>query len=192
VVVEVDPELARAEPDEEVQDLLQASAGPNLGVDYLPGSFTYDPAADAVDPDEAAAVVWFDALVENVDRSWRNPNLLAWHGRLWCIDHGAALWFAHDWTRRASAPTRPYAHVTDHVLLVAAGPVDEADRRLAPLLGTAVLEDAVAAVPEAWLVPAADLATADDVRAAYVEVLSARLASREAWVPALEVARARV
>src|SRR6185312_2462710 len=96
VVAYVDPELGRAEPDPEIQDLLVASAGPNLGVDFLPGSLPFNAAADpAVDPDLAADIVWFDALVTNVDRTARNPNLLWWHGRLWLIDHGAALYFHH-------------------------------------------------------------------------------------------------
>lgn len=192
VVIDLDPELARAEPDQEVQDLLRASAGRNLGVDYLPGSFTLDPSADAVAPDEAAAVVWFDALVQNVDRSWRNPNLLSWHGRMWCIDHGAALWFAHNWPSRASAPTRPYAQVDEHVLLATAGPLDEADRRLAPLVTSGALEEAVGAVPDEWLADEPGFDGPDDVRTAYLDVLGERLARRDAWVPALEAARGRV
>jgi hypothetical protein len=97
VLVELDPRMARTEPDQEVQDLLRASAGINLGVDYLPGSLGFDPAVDAVAPETAAGVVWFDVLTLNVDRSWRNPNLLRWHGQMWLIDHGAALYFHHNW-----------------------------------------------------------------------------------------------
>ena len=108
VLVDVDPVLGRAEPDEEVQDLLRASPGLNLGIDYLPGALGFDPDAHTVDADLASRVLWFDALVGNVDRSWRNPNLLLWHRRLWLIDHGAALVFHHDWPRAATAAERPY------------------------------------------------------------------------------------
>src|SRR5687768_5678145 len=101
VTIEINPLLARAEPDQEVQDLLRASAGTNLGVDYLPRSLGFDPAVDSVDPTTAATVVWFDAWVLNVDRSWRNPNLLRWHDEMWLIDHGAALYFAHNWPSAA-------------------------------------------------------------------------------------------
>ncbi len=189
VVVELDPELARAEPDAEIQDLLRASPGPNLGVDYLPGSLGLDPAADEVDPAEAATVVWFDALVDNVDRSWRNPNLLRWHGRTWLIDHGAALWFHHDWRGRDRAAGRRYSQVAEHVLLGAAGPLPEADAALAPRVTPAVLEAAVAAVPDAWLAGEPGFDGVADLRAAYAGVLTDRLGRRDAWVPPLEEAR---
>jgi len=189
VVVTLDPELARAEPDPEIQDLLHASGGDNLGVDYLPGSLGLDPSADPIDPAEAAAVVWFDALISNVDRSWRNPNLLRWHGRTWLIDHGAALFFHHDWPRRDRAATRPYREVAEHVLLGAAGSLGEADAALAPRLTRDVLRAAAAVVPGGWLAGEPGFDDPDAVRAAYVEVLGARLAQRDAWVPALEEAR---
>jgi hypothetical protein len=192
VLLTVDPAMSRAEPDEEVQDLLRASAGLNLGVDFLPGSLGFDPSADPVDAGTAAAVVWFDALVHNVDRSWRNPNLLRWHGRMWLIDHGASLWFHHDWSRREAAATRPYGQVSDHVLLRCASSVADADTTLAPLLDDPALRAATAAVPDAWLADEPGFASPEAVRDAYVEVLAARLAQRETWVPPLEDARARV
>jgi len=192
VVVQVDPEMSRAEPDEEVQDLLRASAGTNLGVDYLPRALALDPAADEVDPADAAAVVWFDAFIQNVDRSWRNPNLLTWHRKTWLIDHGAALYFAHNWAGRASAAAKPYAQITEHVLLPSAGSLLEADARLAPLVTASALEEAVRVVPDEWLADEPGFGSADAVRQAYLDVLAARLGSRDPWVPALEVARARV
>jgi hypothetical protein len=192
VVIHVDPLLARAEPDQEVQDLLRASAGANLGVDYLPRSLGFEPAADGVDPAVAARVVWFDAWVLNVDRSWRNPNLLRWHGDMWLIDHGAALYFAHNWPNRAAAATRTYDQVADHVLLPAAGPLAEADETLVPGVTPEGVQAATAAVPDEWLVDEPGFDTPDDVRAAYVEVLLQRLEQRSAWVPQLEVARAAV
>jgi hypothetical protein len=190
VLVELDPLLGRAEPDQEVQDLLRASAGTNLGVDYLPGSLGFDPAVDAIDPAEAAVVVWFDALVQNVDRSWRNPNILRWHGRLWLIDHGAALYFAHAWERRAGAATRPYTHIDEHVLLPVAGSILDADARLADRLDDALLRAALSAVPDEWLTDEPGFSSPDEVRDAYAEVLTSRLAERAAWLPQLEVARA--
>lgn len=192
VVVALDPELGRVEPDQEVQDLLRASAGANLGMDYLPGAFGFDVTVDPLEPETAAAVVWFDALVQNVDRSWRNPNLLRWHGAVWLIDHGAALYFHHDWSRRASAAARPYAQVADHVLLPVAASITAADARLAPLLTASALAEAAAAVPDEWLADEPGFAAPDEVRAAYAEILGERLARPDLWVAPLEDARARV
>ena len=190
VLVEVDPRLGATEPDQEVQDLLRASAGLNLGVDYLPGSLGFDAAVDPVDARTAAAVVWFDALVHNVDRSWRNPNLLRWHGDMWLIDHGAALWFAHSWERRGAAVLRPYPQVAEHVLVHAAGPIVELADELAARLPEAVLHAAAATVPDDWLADEPGFGSAEAVRGAYVEVLRERLAAAQAWVPNLEAGRA--
>ena len=116
VTVDVDPVLAAGEPDQEVQDLLRASGGLNLGIDYLPGALDFDPAAFPVDPALAGRVLWFDAFVGNVDRSWRNPNMLYWHGTLYLIDHGATLTFHHNWPGAANASGRPY-DASDHSLI---------------------------------------------------------------------------
>jgi hypothetical protein len=175
VLVELDPELARAEPDREIQDLIGASAGVNLGVDFLPGALPYAPARPP-DPALAAAVVWLDALVENVDRTPRNPNLLTWHGNLWLIDHGAALWVHHGGGDALAAARRPFPAIRDHVLLGAAGPLPEADARLAP---RARPSEAAALVPPDW---------ADG--APYAEHLERRLAEPRAWMEEAERARA--
>ena len=154
VVADVDAELARAEPDREIQDLLAASAGANLGVDFLPGALPFSPAADPqVDPDLAADVVWLDTLVTNVDRTAQNPNLLWWHGRLWLIDHGAALYFHHAATPDL-AHARAAFDVSAHVLLPYASSLDAARGRLAPRITEALLEEVAAAVPTEWLEPA--------------------------------------
>jgi hypothetical protein len=192
VLIDVDGELGRAEPDFEVQALLQASAGLNLGVDYLPGALEVSSSVDDVAPEEAAAVLWFDALVQNVDRSWRNPNLLLWHRRMWLIDHGAALYFAHNWANRDAAPTKPYAQAREHVLIRGAGSVLDADQRLASLVTQEVLATAAAAVPDSWLASEPGFADAEEVRTAYVTVLTNRLARRDAWLPEVEATRARV
>ena len=183
VTVDVDPALAAGEPDQEVQDLLRASAGLNLGVDFLPGALDFDPVAFPVDSLLAGRVLWFDALVSNADRSHRNPNLLEWRG-LWLIDHGATLPFHHRWRTAVGYDARPY-DARDHVLAGSRPDVLAADEELGPLATPALLQAAVAAIPEAWLVDEADFAGPDDVRAAYVGRLTARLAARPAWLPAL-------
>ena len=192
VLVELDPELARAEPDQEVQDLLRASAGLNLGVDFLPRSFGFDPVADRVDAQVAAGIVWFDALVHNVDRSWRNPNMLCWHGDLWLIDHGAALYFAHSWPTADGFAIKPYAQINDHVLLRLAGSITTAAEDLSARLSEDVVRRAAADIPDDWLAPEPGFSSADDIREAYVRVLTERLARQDAWVPLLEDARASV
>jgi hypothetical protein len=182
VLVEVDPVLGRAEPDEEVQDLLRASPGINLGTDYLPGALGFDPNAHAVDADLASRVLWFDALVGNVDRSWRNPNLLLWHREPYLIDHGASLVFHHDWARAERAAQRPYA-ADDHVLAAAATRRAEAGEALAGQVTRERLEQAVAQVPDVWLEDEPGFEDATAVRAAYVDHLLRRLDAREVWQP---------
>jgi hypothetical protein len=149
VLVELDPVLGRNEPDGEIQALLKASAGLNLGLDYLPGSIAYDPALGA--PPLASEIVWFDALVANVDRTARNTNLLLWHKQLYLIDHGAALYYHHDAERFSSRSRDPFPAIRDHVLLPFADRILEADARLAPLLSEEPVRQIVAAIPEAWL-----------------------------------------
>jgi hypothetical protein len=184
VVVSLDPVVARHEPDEEVQDLLAASAGSNLGMDYLPGALGFDPLAHEVEADLAGRVLWFDALVRNVDRSWRNPNLLLWHGGLHLIDHGASLIVHHDWPRAAASVDRAY-DVDDHVLAGAASPAARAaaDRALAPQVDAGLLEAVLARVPDEWLADEPGFDDAGAVRTAYRDHLLARVAARSAWAP---------
>jgi hypothetical protein len=188
VVLELDPVIARAEPDEEVQELLKHSGGDNLGMDFLPGAFGFDPLAHPVDPLLASRILWFDAFTENVDRSWRNPNLLTWHhGGLWLIDHGAALYFHHNWPRARAVVHRPFKG-DDHVLAPVATRLAEADAALGPQITAGLLTEVLALVPDGWLAApdSADpsLATPDGVRAAYRDHLLARAAGRDAWLPA--------
>jgi len=182
VLVEVDPVLGRAEPDEEVQDLLRASPGTNLGTDFLPGSLGFDPVVHSVDPDLASRVLWLDALVGNVDRSWRNPNLLLWHRDLWLIDHGASLVFHHDWARAASAAEKPY-RADDHVLTAQATGLAAAAEQLAPQVTRSLLEQVAALVPDVWLDDEPGFGSAGEVRTAYVDQLLRRVAARRAWQP---------
>jgi hypothetical protein len=184
VVLELDPAIARYEADEEVQDLLNASPGPNLGVDFLPGAFGYDgelpPSADV-----AARILWLDAFTANVDRSWRNPNLLRWHGELWVIDHGASLYFHHAWAGGLTSPEKFAAQpwdAADHVLRSHARQLPAVDDELGQRLDHDVFVEVLAAVPDAWLDPVPGADTAEQLRAAYVGFLDARLATRQ-WLP---------
>ncbi|MEV1007109.1 HipA family kinase [Streptomyces sp. NPDC049881] len=173
VAMWLDPVIGLGEPDQEVQQLLKASGGLNLGMDFLPGSLGFDPLAYAVDPLEAGRVVWFDALVGNVDRSWRNPNLLVWHGDLWLIDHGAALIWHHNWPGAATSAARPY-DASDHALAPFGPDLAAASAELAPRLTPGLIADAVADVPDAWLADEPGFDGPDDVRAAYAAALAAR------------------
>src|SRR6185295_5797410 len=174
VLVNVDAELARAEPDPEIQDLINASVGVNLGVDFLPGALPYSPDRPPA-PDLAAAVVWLDALIENVDRTPRNPNMLRWLGNLWLLDHGASLFVHHGSGDPLAVAGRPFPAIREHVLLPAAGSIVAADARLAPRADPAA---AAALVPDAWR-----------DGAPYAEHLRARLAEPRAWVEEADRAR---
>lgn len=180
VLVEIDPDLGRAEPDAEIQDLLLASGGLNVGIDFLPGSLPYSPASPLQpESDLAAELVWFDALVQNVDRTARNPNLLWWHERLWAIDHGAALVAQHSGL--ADAAERPFPAISEHVLLPVAGSVVEADARLRARVSRDELERIVGLVPPTWF--------ANDAAGAYVDHLDRRLAHARSLADEAEGAR---
>jgi hypothetical protein len=185
------PELGRSEPDPEIQDLLQRSTGLNLALDYLPGSLGFDPLVEPPDSALASRIVWFDALVTNVDRTPRNTNLLVWHDRLWLIDHGASLYFHHNWPTRdetalEAASRRPFPAIKDHVLRPFAGSIPEADAALAPRLTPEVLRSIVDMIPDEWLADEPGFESAEDVRSAYIAYLGTRLQQSRAWVSALE------
>ena len=182
VLVELDPELARTDPDPEIQELIRASAGLNLGLDYLPGSINFDPAAEQPDSALASAVVWLDAFTSNVDRTYRNTNLLIWHRALWLIDHGAALYFHHGWDGSADAAGSRFPMIRDHVLLPLADELEAADARLAPLVTRELLQAILARVPDSWLADADAWADPATQRAAYVEFLLQRLAQRRGFI----------
>ncbi len=185
VLVDLAVELSHAEPDPEIQELLQASAGGNVGLDFLPGSLPYTPAGRVQpSPELAADVVWFDALVENVDRSPRNPNLIVWHGETWLIDHGAALYRQHAGDGLGDGGGS-FPLSGQHVLLPVAASIADADARLAPRVDEALLERVVGCVPMGWL---------DDAEPAevYVEDLLARVGGARPWVGMAEEARGGV
>ncbi|MBO3678580.1 HipA family kinase [Streptomyces sp. NEAU-YJ-81] len=176
VRIQLDPVIGLSEPDQEVQELLKASGGLNLGMDYLPGSLGFDPLAFEVGAEEAGRVVWFDALIGNVDRSWRNPNMLVWHGQLWLIDHGATMIWHHGWRGLDKAATKPY-DASEHVLAPFAPDVAAAAEALAPLITEELLTEVVADVPDEWLIDEPGFDGPDAVRRAYVEVLLERAAT---------------
>lgn len=174
VFVELDPVLGNAEPDPEIQDLIKSSGGLNLGLDFLPGSLAFAPAAPPeIDPELAAAVVWFDAFVMNVDRTPRNPNLLVWHRNLWLIDHGAALYVHFNWENAERSLRSPFPQIRDHILLPFAGSIPDAGERLRPLLTPDALRAIVAAIPDPWF----ETDSPPEGRARYLEFLTGRLAA---------------
>jgi hypothetical protein len=187
VLVELGPALGRAEPDPEIQELIAASAGLNLGVDYLPGSLPYLP-TQPPDADLAAEVVWLDALVTNVDRTPRNPNLLRWHGNLWLIDHGAALYAFHGSDPLARARTA-FPPIRDHVLLPYATSIAATDEALAERLDERTIADVVDLVPDDLLGDALFPDTATE-RRAYVDYLVRRLEPPRPFVEEADRARA--
>ncbi len=192
-LVELADGFGRAEPDPEIQDIVRASGGLNVGLAFVPGAFPFDPlaAGDLIDPDLAADVVWLDALTTNIDRTVRNPNLLvapaAPGPRLWLIDHGAALYFHHNWPVDEDRAQTPFPAIRDHVLLPFAGDLEAADARLRPLLDEGTLEALVADVPDALLMDAPEgrtppFGSAEANRAAYLDYFRARLREPRAWV----------
>ena len=195
VFARVDAELARTEPDPEIQDLIRASAdllkgsaGLNLALDYLPGSVTFDPTMLKVDAELASGIVWFDAFVTNLDRTPRNTNLLVWHGKLWLIDHGAALYFHHDWRDSLERAANPFTLVKDHVLLPFASRLAEVDAPMAAMLTAERLAEIVALIPDAWLEDEPTFASKAEHRAAYLKFLQQRLTAPRAF--AMEALRA--
>ncbi|MFF9405587.1 HipA family kinase [Streptomyces anandii] len=175
VTVDVDPVLGLGEPEQQVQELLRSSGGTNLGMDFLSGALGFDPLAFPVDSAEAGRIVWFDALVNNVDRSWRNPNLLRWRGDLWLVDHGATMIWHHNWPGAETSAVRPY-DASDHALLRFRPDVAAAAAELAPLVTEDLLAEVTAEIPDAWLTGEPGFGTPDDLRRAYARPLLARAA----------------
>lgn len=175
VFVDVNAELARTEPDPEIQDLIKASVGLNLALDYLPSSITFDPVAQQPDADLASAIVWFDAYVTNIDRTARNTNMLMWHRRLWLIDHGVALSFHHTWNNYLERSRSPFPGIKDHVLLRFASQLREADARMAAQLTSDTIAHIVNQIPDTWLVEGSPFTNSQQHRDAYIEYLLKRL-----------------
>jgi hypothetical protein len=187
VLAGLDEAFGRTEPDEEIQDLLKASVGLNLGLHYLSGSITFDPVVNKVDPLLASQIVWLDGLLTNVDRTARNTNMLVWNKELWLIDHGAALYFHHSWGSFSIAEQarKPFMQIKDHVLLPVASRLEEVDGVFKSLLPPGLIKDIVGLIPEEWLIdfPGADpLDNPLNIREVYVEFLTTRLASSSTFL----------
>lgn len=180
-LIELDSQFGVREPDEEIQDLLKASPGLNLASDFLPGALGFEPLTSAPDAGFASRVLWFDGLIHNVDRSWRNPNLLVWHGDIWLIDHGAALWFHHNW--KSADPQRPF-DAGDHVLAPFATEVEAAGDDLAGKITRELLDHVTSLVPDEWLDDEPGFDSARAVRQAYVDHLTERAHGPRAWLKA--------
>jgi hypothetical protein len=189
VFVQLDPDLARTEPDPEIQELIRASAGLNIGMDYLPGSVTFDPVVDRPDGALASAIVWFDAFVTNIDRTARNTNMLMWHGQLYLIDHGAALYFHHSWKDSELRSRDPFPMIGNHVLLCFADRIAEIAAPLSARLTLDIIQGAVDLIPENWLRDDPAFSVAADFRQAYAAYLQQRLSQPQAFVK--EAIRAR-
>lgn len=189
VFANLDTVLSRTEPDPEIQDLLRASAGLNLALDYLPGSITFDPLVETIDTKLASQIVWLDCFVTNVDRTPRNPNLLVWHKKLWLIDHGAALYFHHAWQNWAEQSRKPFVQVKDHVLLPQAADLEAVDAEFRQFLTAEIISSIVSLIPDQWLAGELQLESPERQREVYVEFLQARLGVSEVFVE--EARRAR-
>src|ERR1700761_3606316 len=174
VLLELDADLARTEPDPEIQELIKSSAGLNLALDYLPGSVMFDPVAERPAAGLASDIVWFDAYVTNVDRTARNANMLMWHRHLTLIDHGAALYFHHSWDNYLERSLDAFHRVKDHVLLPFADFLRESDAKLGARLTPELIGSIVAMIPDDWLTGASPFHSHEEWRAAYVKYLVRR------------------
>ncbi len=189
VFATLDKAFGRTEPDEEIQDLLRASTGLNLGLHYLSGAFTFDPVLSKTDPLLASQIVWLDALLTNVDRTARNTNMLLWNRELWLIDHGASLYFHHAWEGWEEQARRHFTQIKDHVLLPRASELGRADEIFRPLLTEERIRDIVALVPDVWLDWDPAFSSPDQYRDVYVRFLSSRVGASEIFVKAAQHAR---
>jgi hypothetical protein len=190
VFVELDAALAGTEPDPEIQDLLKASVGLNLALDYLPGSVMFDPLVERLNPELASSVVWFDAYATNVDRTPRNANMLIWHKKLWLIDHGAALYFHHAWTNYRESSRKAFQQIKDHILLPSAASLRDVDTNLAERLTPEVINDIVNLIPDAWLGTDSLFKSAEESRHAYADYLLRRLEPPRLFMEEAERVRA--
>jgi len=182
VFARLDSAFGRTEPDEEIQDLLKASVGLNLGLHFLSGSITFDPVVTSVAPLLASQIVWLDCLLTNVDRTARNTNMLVWNKELWLIDHGAALYFHHSGMEWESHAKRPFTLVKDHVLLTKATELDAVDAAFRIILTPGRIRDIVSLIPDEWLPGESARDTPDTLREVYYQFLTTRIASSDIFV----------
>jgi hypothetical protein len=175
VFMNLDDSFSKTEPDEEIQDLLRFSVGLNLGLHFLSGAITYDPLVSVADSVSASKVVLLDSLITNIDRTAKNTNLLNWKSELWLIDHGASLYFHHNWRNWETHLSRTFPSIKDHVLLERANHLVEMATEIQRLIPTDLIEEIVFAIPEDWLIEESNVLNPDEMRAAYVRFLSVKL-----------------
>lgn len=189
VYANLDEGFGRTEPDEEIQDLLKFSVGKNLGVSFLNGAITFDANVDDISAEEASKIVWLDALLMNVDRTVKNTNMLIWHKELWLIDHGAALYFHHNWDNWEETVLKPFAQIKDHVLIKKATEVSQVDAQYKALFSRENIKKVVDVLPDEWLIDEVRGLSAEEVRAVYVEFISRRAEHSEVFVNQIQHGR---
>jgi hypothetical protein len=189
VFANLDEAFGRTEPDEEIQDLLKFSVGRNLALHFLSGAITYDPVVTTIDTALASKIVWLDCLLTNVDRTARNTNMLVWNRELWLIDHGAALYFHHNWQLRDEQATRPFTQVRDHVLLSRASQLEETDAACRQILTPEKINSIVSLLPEDWLTTGLFDEDPDMVKTIYSRFLNTRIHSSTIFVNEAQHAR---
>ena len=182
VFANLDTAFGRTEPDEEIQDLLKASVGINLGIHYLSGAITFDPASEKVDALLASKIVWLDCLLMNVDRTARNTNMLVWQKQLWLIDHGASLYFHHSWSHWEQKAGLPFGAIKDHVLLPQAAELETISQLFLPALSADAIHAVVNMVPDTWLDNDPEEAAIEERRQVYTDFLLRRVAAAEVFV----------
>jgi HipA-like protein len=182
VFANLDEAFGRTEPDEEIQDLLKASTGLNLGLHYLSGAITFDPVTTVVDEELASKIVWFDSFVTNVDRTVRNTNMLLWHKELWLIDHGAAFYFHHSWDDFQQQAKRPFQQVKDHVLLKQASKLFYVDEMFKQILTAEKIRSIISLIPDEWLNEENNSQTAEEKKLVYSEFLISRINASKIFI----------
>lgn len=189
VFAELDEAFGRSEGDEEIQDLLKGSQGLNIALHFLSGAINYDPVAMAIPSQLSSEIVWLDAFITNVDRSFRNTNMLVWNKELWLIDHGAAFLFHHSWSNWKKHAQGPFPMIKDHVLLPTAGQLEEVDERFSKMITIEDITRIVNTIPDGWLLASREMDTAEEMRAVYIEFLMERLAYSSQFVKEAKDAR---
>ena len=189
VFAHLDEAFGRTEADEEIQDLLKGSQGLNIGLHFLSGAINFDPVVTTVNAQLASEIVWFDAFMTNIDRTFRNTNMLMWHRELWLIDHGASLYFHHSFTNWEKGAETPFAFIKDHVLLPQASELDAAHIKLKALLTPEVLQAVVNLIPQEWLEWEGSDQTPDEIRTIYFQFLTTRLAHADVFTKTAKDAR---
>lgn len=189
VFAELDAAFGNSEGDEEIQDLLKGSQGLNLALHFLSKAMTFDPGASQVDEYLATKIVWFDSWITNVDRTFRNTNLLIWNRELWLIDHGASFLFHHNWENWETQALSPFAMIKDHVLLPKANLLAKVDQEMKSLITMSMIQEVISEVPDEWLLASRDVETAEEARAVYVAFLTKRLENSHVFLNQAEDAR---